>query len=209
MHTEVEANWVPGPMSPRLQPATVDVWRMRPVDRGGDGREQARVAMRAILGSYLNIEPDALALARMPGGKPRLADPHARLRFNLSHTRGLAILALSGDYEVGADLETLDKPLVDPLRIARRVMDASSLRQLEALTDPAGRLALFIDLWTRLEARQKAYGRGIFETDVGNNAAFTYGFSADAGFTGCVAVRTAMAATTAATRLRFFAHAPA
>lgn len=38
-------------------------------------------------------------------GKPRLAESSPQLEFNLSHSAGIALVAVSGEHEVGVDVE--------------------------------------------------------------------------------------------------------
>jgi 4'-phosphopantetheinyl transferase len=59
------------------------------------------------LAVYLGREPERIRLQEGEHGKPRLADPEGQLRFNLSHSAGLALVAVSGELEVGVDLERL------------------------------------------------------------------------------------------------------
>jgi phosphopantetheinyl transferase len=62
-------------------------------------------ALRRVLAVYLGEEPDRIRLERGEHGKPRLAGAGARLEFNLSHSRDLALVAVSGELEVGVDVE--------------------------------------------------------------------------------------------------------
>ena len=146
---------VPDPMS------HADIWR---IAQGPDSehsmRERAHAALREILARYAGISTERLRIENASGGKPFLATPPGAVEFNLSHCPDLALLAVSMRSPVGVDVEA-DRKVDDPLRLARRVLDVSDLALLEAQT-PAGRPALFLDLWTQFESRQKALGRGIF-----------------------------------------------
>jgi len=66
-----------------------------------------RGTLRKLLGHYLNEEPDSLRFHYGPFGKPALVEEcdNAGLRFNISHSRGLALYAFSRDLELGIDLE--------------------------------------------------------------------------------------------------------
>ena len=113
--------------------------------------------MRDLLGRYLERPAEMLALSLQPGGKPFLDLP---IKFNLSHCADTALLAVTPTAEVGVDVERL-REVGDPLRLAGRALTADELAQLSDA--PSDRqLELFLDLWTRMEARQKAFGRGIF-----------------------------------------------
>ena len=118
----------------------------------------ARGALRILLGRYLHADPDALLFQYGPNGKPALADP-ASLRFNLSHSGGLALFAFALDCEVGIDIEAI-RPLPDLEQIAVRQFSAQESAELLAL--PAVRREpSFFRSWTRMEAIAKASGQGL------------------------------------------------
>lgn len=119
-------------------------------------------ALRAILGSYLDADPRATRFRVDPGGKPRI-DPAwhpAPLTFNLTHSRGRALVAVSREREVGVDVERLRRDL--PMeRLAARFF---SPREIAALRDTPEEIrpAAFFACWTRKEAYVKARGTGLF-----------------------------------------------
>jgi 4'-phosphopantetheinyl transferase len=124
-------------------------------------RTVAHQAMREILGRYLDCPSDRLTLLAHPGGKPFVESPQQpSLEFNLSHSRGIALLAVTATLAVGIDVEAR-RALDDPVRLARRALPDEDSAQIAALPDTA-RTDRFLDLWTRMEARQKAIGHGIF-----------------------------------------------
>jgi 4'-phosphopantetheinyl transferase len=140
---------------PSLEPGEVHVWRL---ETGGDGGGRA---VRAILGAYVGSDPARIRLAAGPGGKPRL-EPGSEagwLRFNLSHTRGRALLGLARDREVGVDVERIASDraistIADELFSPR---EAAVLRSFP----PSARIPAFFRLWTRKEAVLKAIGTGL------------------------------------------------
>ena len=182
MHREVFPQWSPPPDASCLQEGRVDIWRIDLAQASGDpprlitsspdetGREhdlsprgqraKAHRALREILSRYLDCSPDALQFKTQPGGKPYLHAPAHELEFNLSHSRDIALLGISTSVKLGIDVETY-RAVNDPLRLAQRVMSAAECDELSALSGDA-RLDRFLTLWTRLEARQKAVGLGIF-----------------------------------------------
>ena len=94
-----------------------------------------------------------------PFGKPELAEPlpGTRLRFNLSHTRGLAACALAL-HDVGVDVERSDRTV--DLSLADHYFAPEEQRLLKAA--PSGeRRRLFFQLWTLKEAFIKATGEGL------------------------------------------------
>jgi 4'-phosphopantetheinyl transferase len=59
-----------------------------------------------LLGHYLGEPPDALGFGYRDKGKPYLATPPgAPLRFDVSHSGDLALLAFARDRELGVELE--------------------------------------------------------------------------------------------------------
>ena len=188
MHREIEANWQQGDLAIAPSGETLDVWRIDLSLSTEKQRAQAHKARLIILSAYLGVEPDNIELALAPGGKPQLATPVSSLQFNLSHTRGAALLAIHASRSVGVDLEHRRR-IDNPIRLARRVMSAAELMSLETCAANA-RTALFLDLWTRLEARQKTLGRGIFAKPVDPDAVFSASFSAGEGLRACVAIDT-------------------
>jgi phosphopantetheinyl transferase len=77
----------------------VHVWRAR-ADR--EGR-----ALREVLACYLDENPAGIELRRGEHGKPALADPSSPLRFNLSHSGDLALVAVMKGREVGVDIQKI------------------------------------------------------------------------------------------------------
>lgn len=67
----------------------------------------ARWALREALGRYLGRPPAEVRLLLGEHGKPHLEEP-ARLRFNLSHSDRLLLVAVAAGREVGVDVELID-----------------------------------------------------------------------------------------------------
>jgi 4'-phosphopantetheinyl transferase len=117
----------------------------------------SRWALRRVLGDYLGAVPAAVQLEIPSNGKPRLA-VHNRLRFNLSHSEDLALVAVA-EREVGIDLERIN-PERDLLALAERALPAADAAAVGA-AGPAERAATFYEAWTRHEARLKCLGSGL------------------------------------------------
>lgn len=122
-------------------------------------REHGRMPLRAILAGYLDAAPDTLTFVEGEHGRPALADPHAALAFNWSHSGDHALLAIARGIVPGIDLERL-RPRPRAMDIARRYFCADETAALEALP-PARRDDAFLALWTAKEAVLKATGRGL------------------------------------------------
>lgn len=185
-------SWQPPPEPCVLLPGTVDVWRLAPdaasraAPGAGDWRETARRRTASVLARYVGGELRANDIVRAPGGKPRLRDPSLGLGFNVSHTRGLALLAVGPYPDVGVDVE-VRRPVRRLLAIAQRVLPAETVRELAALP-PAARTEPFLQHWTALEARQKALGHGILAPHVTDSAVCSEGFAIDDDAWGHIAV---------------------
>ncbi len=121
----------------------------------------ARSALRGILGAYLETAPGALQFHYGEQGKPSLAQQSNHLQFNLSHSDGLAMLAVADRSPLGLDLEPI-REVKDALRMARRILPETAVTAIESA--PAGeRSELFLYHWTALEARAKLHGGGVFQ----------------------------------------------
>jgi 4'-phosphopantetheinyl transferase len=121
----------------------------------------ARGFTRLILGRYLSILPGAVRLREGQHGKPELASRVSgrRLTFNLSHSRGVILAAITVDQEVGIDIEFVDSR-VHFSEIARIVFSPAENRWLShSLNDKGPRK--YFQCWTRKEALLKAMGEGL------------------------------------------------
>jgi len=116
-----------------------------------------RGGLRAILSGYLKIDPHRLQFRYGPNGKPALLS--SALQFNVSHSRGLALIAVTPQQAVGVDVEFM-RPVLDADQLAERFFSARESAALRAL--PAcERRAAFFACWTRKEAYIKAIGDGL------------------------------------------------
>ncbi len=122
---------------------------------------QCRGILRALLARYLDARPDELAFSAGARGKPCLTGPpdHLDLRFNLSHSNGMALFAFARSREVGVDIEFLQR-LIDWKAVAEQMFSSRENAELAALA-PEDKLPGFFRGWTRKEAVLKATGEGI------------------------------------------------
>ena len=109
----------------------------------------AHAALRAILGS---VTTAPLEFALHEKGKPYLASA-LEIRFNLSHSREMALVAVARDVEVGVDIERV-RPLPEYAAIAQRFFPPG--------TAPPKGVRDFFRHWTRFEALLKAHGAGLY-----------------------------------------------
>jgi 4'-phosphopantetheinyl transferase len=172
---------------PKRAPAAgeVHVWRVElPAT---DGRDAARAALREILAGYLDEAGPALVAA--PDGKPGLATAPGRLSFNLSHSGGLALVALApGAVEVGVDVERI-RPRRDLVRLAERWLPPAAAAAVTAAA-PGRREAAFYAAWTRHEARVKCAGTGLAGPPPGPEIR-AWPLAIDPGYAAAVALATA------------------
>jgi len=118
----------------------------------------ARGLLRRLLGRYLGLDPSRLRFGYGPRGKPFLAGED-ELRFNVSHSGGLALLAFAWDRELGVDVEE-EREVEEAKDIARRYFSPWEERELRLLTEVERRGAFF-RCWTRKEAFIKVTGDGL------------------------------------------------
>jgi 4'-phosphopantetheinyl transferase len=121
----------------------------------------ARGVLRAILSSYLDVPPQSLIFEYGPRGKPFLAGQSGPngLQFNLSHSGGLALVALARGLPVGVDIER-EKSEIEVDSIASRYFAPAEVTGLNRY-DQAARARLFFRIWSRKEAFIKALGQGL------------------------------------------------
>jgi 4'-phosphopantetheinyl transferase len=157
----------------------VHVWQ------GELGREASQAALRRVLGRYLGADTAAIEFERGEGGKPRLADPDATLRFNLSHSGGLVLIALAAGREVGVDVERI-RPRRNLPRLAERALNPAAAAAVRN-APPAERIAAFHAAWCRREAIAKCHGSGLWRPPPGSPVAVAQ-LDASVGFAAALAV---------------------
>src|ERR1700722_4961199 len=121
----------------------------------------ARGVLRAVLGCYLHRAPEYLSFCYGTHGKPDLArqSDEDAIRFNLSHSHGLALYAVARGRQVGIDIEHIRLDLA-VAEIAKRFFSRRDVAMLLALPTEVQRQAFF-RCWTRKEAYIKALGEGL------------------------------------------------
>ena len=119
----------------------------------------ARGRLRELLGKYLHCAPNAVELKTGRYGKPAVLDDREQLRFNLSHSHGLALYGFCTGRELGIDTEKI-RPGFSNEGIAERYFSAAEQRDLAELPKELRDAAFFL-CWTRKEAYIKAHGDGL------------------------------------------------
>ena len=156
-----------------LQASTADVDLLRERLSAGEQRRAVRFRFerhrrrfivgraitRGLLGRYIDEPPGKLMLGEAPHGKPVLQKAGARLRFNLSHTGDVMLIAVANGFDVGIDVEAIDNSL-DHTALAERSFAPGEIAMLRN-THPARRATIFSSIWTLKEAFVKATGTGL------------------------------------------------
>ncbi|HEX8772583.1 MAG TPA: 4'-phosphopantetheinyl transferase superfamily protein [Pyrinomonadaceae bacterium] len=187
--TSLNPDWLTAPKNPVLEENEIHVWlvglersakeRQRLFDILGDDeterarrfhfdRDRARfvvahAALRLILSRYLRQRPDQLRFHSNDYGKPALGTNcdggEDSLRFNLSHSEELALLAVGRARAVGVDIEYIRADVVRE-QVAECFFSRREVLMLRAL--PANlQPQAFFNCWTRKEAYIKARGEGL------------------------------------------------
>ncbi len=144
-----------------------------------------RALLRTSLSRYQQVDPAAWAFAVAAHGKPYISSPASSLTFNLSHTEGWIVCAVSVGMELGVDVQFCD-PGRNPERLARRYFGETEALKL-GQCDECRQRELFYDLWALKEARTKAAGGAIaaglgkFEFDLSRSGIIDAGCP-DAGY---------------------------
>jgi 4'-phosphopantetheinyl transferase len=129
--------------------------------RDRDHFAACRGILRELLGGYVGSSPVSIQFAYGEFGKPAQhpRDSGPPIRFNLSHSSGLAVFAFARNCEIGIDVEAISAEFAGE-EIARRyfsIREVAELMSLPAQTRPEG----FSLCWTRKEAYVKARGTGL------------------------------------------------
>ena len=119
-----------------------------------------RGRLREILSEYLQEAPERLQFCYGDRGKPALASPaNSPVRFNLAHSQGMALCAVTCGLEVGVDLEQI-RPMPKAEKLAMRYFSGAEVAVLQALSSDE-QLGTFFQYWTGKEAYVKAIGTGL------------------------------------------------
>jgi 4'-phosphopantetheinyl transferase len=124
----------------------------------------ARGVLRALLGRYLGTHPGQIRFVYNAFGKPALSPEFGSpLKFNLSHSADLALIAIAADADIGVDLEYI-RAQPDYAEIARHFFSAAEVDRLNRLPSHLHAPA-FLSCWTKKEAYVKACGEGLAMPD--------------------------------------------
>src|SRR5439155_15430775 len=123
-----------------------------------------RGLLRQILARYLACDPAEISFTYEARGKPSLANLMERhsIHVNLSHSHGLALIAVARQHALGFDVERV-RPMPEADQIAAKFFSTRENAVLNALPSDS-MLEGFFHCWTRKEAYLKATGEGIADS---------------------------------------------
>ena len=122
---------------------------------------RCRSALRLLLARFLNIAPEKIRFSYTAKGKPEVSeDQNPRsLRFNVSHSEYMAVIAVGVGAPFGVDIERM-RDNVNTADLAERFFSAREREGLRSLPENL-RFQAFYACWTRKEAFLKANGEGL------------------------------------------------
>jgi 4'-phosphopantetheinyl transferase len=130
-------------------------------ERDRDAFAVSQGMLRRLLERYLGEPAERLRFEYGPHGKPAISWERSgqSLRFNLSHSQGLAVFAFASSADVGVDVEGV-RPLTDMEEIARNFFSKREFSALRRLPTRERAMAFF-SCWTAKEAYIKGIGEGL------------------------------------------------
>ncbi|MBD0707902.1 MULTISPECIES: 4'-phosphopantetheinyl transferase family protein [unclassified Streptomyces] len=124
----------------------------------------AHVGLRRVLAAYTGVAPGRIVLAGERSGpdgrrrgRPEVVGASGAPQFSLSHSHGLALVAVAA-VRIGTDVQRV--PAAGTVRACLPALHPAERRELLALPE-ARRAAAFGRLWTRKEAYLKGLGTGL------------------------------------------------
>lgn len=121
-----------------------------------------RYLIKTVLARQLGIEPRNIVIEKNEDGKLFLSElfqdqAKGEIKFNISHSRGIVVLAATLDFELGVDVEKVDRPIDD---IVERFFTIPEKQYVFSFNEPQRNAAAY-KLWTLKEAYIKAQGKGL------------------------------------------------
>jgi 4'-phosphopantetheinyl transferase len=121
----------------------------------------AKALLRTSLSRYASVAPEEWRFETNAYGWPYIVhpEPFRPLRFNLSHTEGLAACVVTWDCDIGIDVENIRRD-VDFMQLAEWTFAPQEAAAM-AMAAPSNRRNLFYSCWTLKEAYVKARRMGL------------------------------------------------
>lgn len=179
--------WLPRPASYEIEPGAVHVWKSQfqfdfPLSRQFSrclSKEEIEKAsrfvslsdqdryvfshgmLRTVLGGYLCCDPRQLNFSTNQYGKPFLISPFrdTEIRFNLSHSHDMTLVAITCGIEVGIDIEYMRE--IEDARDIVNLSFSSHERRILSDLPPVELKEAFYAFWAAKEAFLKGVGKGL------------------------------------------------
>ncbi len=119
----------------------------------------ARLLLRSMLETYTGIAAEDWRFRFNEYGKPEPEAEFPAVKFNLSHSKNIAICVMHPDRDVGVDVEPLDRQIDS--NTASSVLVGSEWESYSQCAEDQ-KSAVFIRYWVLKEAYMKAIGRGLY-----------------------------------------------
>lgn len=117
-----------------------------------------RGILRRILARELSCDPGAICFEYGPNGKPRLSALCGnRIEFNLSHTQGFALIAVTPSSRIGIDIEWERSIAISAMKDFLTEDEINRMQILSREDLPRA----FLHYWTKKEAVLKGLGVGL------------------------------------------------
>lgn len=119
-----------------------------------------RAYIKIVIAKYIDISPNEISFIKSEYGKPQVNQAICKtpIEFNISHTNGHIVIAISQNTPVGIDIEM--KRESNGVDIAKRFFNKKEVEHL--LNSPEEtQITEFIRIWTLKEAALKTIGLGI------------------------------------------------
>jgi 4'-phosphopantetheinyl transferase len=117
-----------------------------------------RSLVRVVLARQLGGQPRDIEVSRTDSGKPVVT---GGVHFNVSHSGDLILMAISGDCDVGVDVERR-REIERVGQLTQRWLTAEERNEVDRLVASGlNESSAFLRIWTLKEARLKAIGIGI------------------------------------------------
>lgn len=121
----------------------------------------SHVYLRLILSRYLHCSPKTICYGVEEYGKPFLMGQNEsyKIYFNMSHSEGAVLYAITLNAQIGADIELI-KDNLDIYELLDNVFTAHE-KSLFKNINAEKKYKVFYNVWTRKEAYLKAIGTGL------------------------------------------------
>jgi len=119
--------------------------------------------LRMILSTYLSIQPNQICYGYGVNGKPYIQNSNeSDLQFNLTHSKNLAMVALTCKHQIGIDIEQCDyfAEIDHLIQTHFNSHEQSFVNQFSSQE----KVAFFYNWWTFWEAFGKARGSGLLQS---------------------------------------------